>query len=289
MQRYGSYRHNAPVIVLILIGLVAGLFSALFGVGGGIIAVPLMLLTGRFAERSAMATSLAAISITAAVGTVTYGIHGEVRVAEALLVGLPAAGGAILGATWQQRVPQRRLSYLFALMLLGIGISMLVDRAGAEGGDLHLGAGPVAAAIAIGFVAGILAGMFGVGGGIIFVPALTLVIGMGQLEAEATSLLAVLPTVASGVWRQRRYGNIQWKAAVVLGVASVAGVQGGVHIALNISETLLRTLFGILLMGVAAQVAHRAWRKGQAEARAAAEAAAADPLADGSVPAAAPR
>lgn len=258
------------MITLVLIGLVAGLFSALFGVGGGIIAVPLMLLTGRFAERAAMATSLAAISITAAVGTVTYGIHGEVRVAEALLVGLPAAGGAILGATWQQRVPQRRLSYLFALLLLGIGISMLVDRAGAHGsGDLHLGAGPVAAAIAIGFVAGILAGMFGVGGGIIFVPALTLVIGMGQLEAEATSLLAVLPTVASGVWRQRRYGNIQWKAALVLGIASVAGVQGGVHIALNISETLLRTLFGILLMGVAAQVAHRAWKKGKAEARAA--------------------
>jgi hypothetical protein len=108
--------------------------------------------------------------------------------------------------------------------------------------------------------------MFGVGRGILLVPALTLVIGMGQLHAEATSLLAMLPTVGSGVWRQRRYGNIRWRAAAILGVSSVAGVQAGVHIALSISESLLRRLFGVLLLLVAAQIAQRAWAKQRAAA-----------------------
>lgn len=259
---------------LVLIGLASGLFSALFGVGGGIVAVPLLLLTGRFSERPAMATSLAAIGITAVAGTVSYAAEGKVQPWEALLLGLPAAVGAYFGATWQQRVPQRRLSYLFAALLLGIAVFLAADTgSSSDVDDIQLGAGVVAAAIAVGLVAGVVAGMFGVGGGILFVPALTLVIGMGQLHAEATSLLAVLPTVASGIWRQRRFGNIRWQAAALLGVSSIAGVQGGVHIALGVPEQILSRLFALLLLFVAAQIAQRAWRKGKAEARAAAAAA----------------
>ena len=112
---------------LILIGLAAGFFSALFGVGGGVVIVPLLLLVARWELRSASATSLAAIGITAAAGTVTYVAHGEVRPVYAALVGLPAAAGAVGGAALQQRLPVRTLSYLFAALLVAIAIRMLVQ------------------------------------------------------------------------------------------------------------------------------------------------------------------
>jgi uncharacterized membrane protein YfcA len=112
---------------LVLIGLVAGFFSALFGVGGGIVIVPLLLLVCGWEMRPATATSLAAIGITATAGVVTYVAHGEVRPVYALLIGIPAAAGAAGGATLQQRVPVRMLSYLFATLLVAIAIRMLVQ------------------------------------------------------------------------------------------------------------------------------------------------------------------
>jgi uncharacterized membrane protein YfcA len=114
-------------VLLVLIGLVAGFFSALFGVGGGIVIVPLLLLVAGWEMRSATATSLAAIGITATAGVITYVVHGEVRPVYALLVGVPAAFGAVGGATLQQRVPVRTLSYLFAVVLVAIAIRMLIQ------------------------------------------------------------------------------------------------------------------------------------------------------------------
>ena len=111
---------------LVLIGLAAGFFSALFGVGGGIIVVPLLLLAGRWQERPAMATSLAAIGIIALAGTVSYGFHGELKPGAAAMVGLPAAFGAVAGTAIQQRVANRTLSLLFALLLLGLGVKLIV-------------------------------------------------------------------------------------------------------------------------------------------------------------------
>jgi uncharacterized membrane protein YfcA len=116
----------------------------------------------------------------------------------------------------------------------------------------------LAAAAALGLLAGVLSGLFGVGGGILFVPTLTLVLGLTQIHAEATSLLAILPTAAIGAWRQGRYGNVRWRAALVVGVAAVAGVEGGVQIAEHLQQATLRRLFGALMLLVAAQVAWRA-------------------------------
>ena len=116
----------------------------------------------------------------------------------------------------------------------------------------------VAVGLALGLAAGILAGLFGVGGGILFVPTLV-GLGLGQLDAEATSLLAILPTVAAGALRQHRYGNVRWRDAALLGVSSIVGVQAGVLIATNLPEDVLRRLFGVMLLGVAAQLAWRAY------------------------------
>jgi uncharacterized membrane protein YfcA len=107
----------------------------------------------------------------------------------------------------------------------------------------------------------VLAGLFGVGGGILFVPTLTLVLGLTQLHAEASSLLAILPTAAAGAWRQRTYGNVRWRPALVVGVAAIVGVEAGVQIAEALPEHVLRRLFGLLLLAVAAQLAWRSRRK----------------------------
>ena len=115
----------------------------------------------------------------------------------------------------------------------------------------------------LGLGTGVLAGLFGVGGGILFVPILVLFFELSQVEAEATSLLAILPTVIAGSWRQHRYGNVRWRAALVTGLGAVAGVQAGVLAAHALSEDALRKLFGLLMLAIAAQIAWRAWRGGR--------------------------
>ena len=115
-------------------------------------------------------------------------------------------------------------------------------------------------AIGLGALGGVLAGLFGVGGGILFVPTLTLGLGLTQLHAEATSLLAIIPTVAAGTWRQQRYGNVRWRAAAIVGVAAAITAQGGVALAEALPATTLRRLFAGLLVVVAAQIVWRARR-----------------------------
>ncbi len=117
--------------------------------------------------------------------------------------------------------------------------------------------GIVLLAVALGVVAGVMAGLFGVGGGILFVPTLALALGLGQLEAEATSLAAMLPAVAAGAWQQNRYGNVHWRGAAAIGVASIVGVEAGVRVASALPEDVLRRLFALLLFGVAAHLAIR--------------------------------
>ena len=111
---------------LVLIGLVAGLFSALFGVGGGIVIVPLLLLLTDFEPRAAAATSLAAIGLIAVVGVVSYAVRGEVKPGAALVLGIPAAVGAVGGARLQQRIAGRTLTLAFAALLAGLGIRLLL-------------------------------------------------------------------------------------------------------------------------------------------------------------------
>ncbi len=110
---------------LLAIGLLSGFFGALFGVGGGIVIVPLLLLLA-FDQRRASATSLAAIFVSAVAGVVTYALHGDVKPGAALLVGLPATLGVLAGTAFQQRIPARRLSYLFALLLAAVGVRLVV-------------------------------------------------------------------------------------------------------------------------------------------------------------------
>ena len=119
----------------------------------------------------------------------------------------------------------------------------------------------IALALALGLAGGTLAGLFGVGGGIVFVPALTLGLGLSQLSAEATSLAAIVPVVAVGSYRQHRSGLVDWSSAGIIGACSLVGVLAGAEIALRLPESALRRAFAVFLVLAAIQMALRASRE----------------------------
>ena len=111
--------------------------------------------------------------------------------------------------------------------------------------------------MAIGVAAGLVAGMLGVGGGVIFVPALVLLLGFHQVNAEATSLLAILPVAVVGTWRQRRYGNVRLREGIVLGRLAAGGAVGGVVVANAVPQRVLEIGFAGLALAIAAQLLRR--------------------------------
>ena len=118
----------------------------------------------------------------------------------------------------------------------------------------------VVGVLAIGFVAGMAAGLLGIGGGALFVPALVLFLGLSQLDAQATSLLAIVPVAAVGAARQHRYGNLRLRDGLILGMLATGGAVGGVALAIAVSERALEVSFAMLQLFVAAQLARRSLR-----------------------------
>jgi uncharacterized protein len=114
--------------------------------------------------------------------------------------------------------------------------------------------------IAIGFAAGLAAGLLGIGGGALFVPALVLFLGLSQLEAQATSLLAIVPVALVGAWRQQRYGNLRTREGVALGLLACGGALAGVALANAVPERALEVSFAMLQLFVASQLVRRALR-----------------------------
>ena len=114
--------------------------------------------------------------------------------------------------------------------------------------------------VALGLAAGALAGMLGVGGCALFVPALVVLQGLGQLEAQATSLLAIVPVALVGAWRQRRYGNLRVREGLLVGALAAGGGVLGVVLADALPERALEVAFGLLLLGIAVQLARKGLR-----------------------------
>ncbi|MET0750144.1 MAG: sulfite exporter TauE/SafE family protein [Solirubrobacterales bacterium] len=112
----------------------------------------------------------------------------------------------------------------------------------------------------LGFAGGVVGGMLGVGGGVLFVPALAIVLDEPQIRAEATSLLAIVPVGIVGAWRQHAYGNVRWREGLLIGVLSPLGVVGGVVLANAVSQRVLEVSFALLLLVVAAQLVLRVSR-----------------------------
>jgi uncharacterized protein len=240
---------------LVGIGTAAGVFSGLFGVGGGTIIVPLLILWLAYGEREATGTSMAAIILIALYAVIFQEVeYGNVDPGNAAIVGIPAVAGAIAGTALQQRLPERAISLLFAGLLLVVAVQLIEP-------PFDEGTRSVAAAAILGFAGGMVGGLLGVGGGILFVPALAIFLDQPQVEAEATSLLAIVPVAVVATWRQSGYGNVRLRDGLLIGALSPLGVAIGVVVANALSDRALEVAFAALALFIAARLTIRGIRR----------------------------
>ena len=246
-------------LVCIGIGLLAGLLSGLFGVGGGTVIVPFLVLLLRFDQRLAAGTSLAAIVPTAAVGVISYAVHGSVAWIPALLLAAGAVFGAQIGTWLLPRLSLTVLRWAFVGFLAAVIVSLFVVIPSRDA-ELTLTVLSGAALVVLGVVTGILSGLIGVGGGIIVVPALMLLFGTSDLVAKGTSLLMMIPTAVSGTIGNVRRRNVDLVAAAIVGVAACTTTALGAWAAVLLDPFVANALFAVYLVVIAVQMALRAWR-----------------------------
>ncbi len=241
---------------LALIGFAAGLLSGGFGIGGGIILVPLLVAVGMGRHR-AHATSLASIFPIAAAGAIVFALSGEVDIGLGVAVGLGGVVGSIGGASLMNRMSTRSLSIFFGLVLLAAGIRMIVssDPLPSSSGldDLAL----AAVAFGIGLVSGFFAGVAGIGGGVVIVPATVMLLGFSQHQAQGTSLLAIILTSIAATIINRKNRRVSLTDAVTVGFGGVAGSLLASRVALGIDGRILSVAFGVLAVLVALRTLYR--------------------------------
>jgi uncharacterized membrane protein YfcA len=237
----------------VAVGVVAGFLSGLFGVGGGILIVPALVVLMHMDQRPAHGTSLAAVLPIALSSTLGYALGGKVDWPVAALLAAGAVGGAVAGTHALRIVPQRALALAFAGLLAVTAVRLLVDHSDA-GGRAALSAGSAAGLVLLGVASGILAGLLGVGGGIIMVPAMVVLFRIPPAVAKGTSLAVIVPTSVMGTWRNRRNGNADLPVATVVGLAGVLSAFAGSKISIGMSETVSNALFSMLLLVVAARM-----------------------------------
>jgi uncharacterized membrane protein YfcA len=241
------------------IGLVAGLMSGLFGVGGGTVIVPLLVLALAFDQRRAAGTSLAAIVPTATVGVISYALHGSVAWIPALLLAAGAVAGAQIGTWLLPRLPITVLRWIFVGFLVAVMVSLFIVIPSRDA-VLELTVLSGIGLVVLGLVTGITAGLIGVGGGIIVVPALMLLFGTSDLVAKGTSLLMMIPTALSGTIGNIRRANVDIPAAAVIGGAACTTTALGAWLATLIDPFAGNVLFAVFLVVITVQMALRAIR-----------------------------
>ncbi|CAI9393287.1 sulfite exporter TauE/SafE family protein [Microbacterium sp. T2.11-28] len=247
------------VVACLGIGLLAGLLSGLFGVGGGTVIVPLLLLFLHFDQRLAAGTSLAAIVPTASVGVVSYAVHGSVAWIPALILAVGAVVGAQLGTWLLARLPQNALRWGFIGFLLVV-IVMLFIVVPSRDAELELTVLTGLGLGGLGVFTGIMAGLLGVGGGVIVVPALMFLFGTSDLVAKGTSLLMMIPTAVSGTLGNLRRRNVDLVAAALIGLAACTTTALGAWLATLLDPLTSNILFAGFLAFIAVQLSVRAWR-----------------------------
>jgi uncharacterized membrane protein YfcA len=242
-----------PWLALALIGVVGGILSGLFAIGGGILMVPLLVWRAQLDQRRASATSLAAILPAAVVGSATYLAHGEVDIAAAAFIAIGAAGGAAIGGLLLRRIPLVALRWMFIIFILAVAARLLFLTP-QRGEDLALSTGVALGYVALGLVMGVASGLFGIGGGIIAVPLLVSFFAVSDLVAKGTSLLVTIPTSLVGTAGNRRADLVDLRVALVVGVAAAVAAVPAAFLALLIPARLSAVLFSVLLFAVATQL-----------------------------------
>jgi uncharacterized membrane protein YfcA len=247
-----SARRN-ELLVSAAVGAAAGALSGLFGVGGGILIVPGLVLVRKMDQRRAHATSLAAIIPIAVAGAAGYAVEGAVDWAAAGLLAAGAAAGTVLGTRALGRIPARGLRIAFALFLLAAAATLPFEvTAAAAPAEIGLLEGNLL--VLLGAVAGVLAGLLGVGGGIVMVPGLVLLVSLSQAVAKGTSLVVIIPTALVGSVTNFRRGYVDVPAAAVVGVVGAAFSFVASLISIHLDPVVSAVLFALLLVAVAVRL-----------------------------------
>ena len=235
------------------VGVLAGFIAGLFGVGGGILIAPGLVLLAGLPQKVAHGTSLAATAILAGAGIVPYALDSEVDYVAASLIFAGSVFGVLAGVELLDRARTRTLRGAF-VVLLGVTAGRMLAGTTEVAGDLSLTVPAALALAGCGVVVGLVAGLMGVGGGVVIVPALVLFFEMGNVAAKGTSLMVILPTAVVGTLRNVRHGHIDLRGALVTGVGGVASAFGGALLAGVISPQLSSGLFAGLLLLIAAHM-----------------------------------
>ncbi len=255
-MRAATGEDGRPRWVLAGVGLAAGFIAGLFGVGGGILIAPGLMLLGGLPQRLAHGTSLATSALLAVAGIAAYALSGSVDVPTALLIFAGSWLGVLVGVDLLNRIRMRTLQVAFVI-LLGVAAGRLL--AGTPGGTGEITLTPAIgfALAGVGLLVGLLAGLLGIGGGVIVVPALVLLFEVADVTAKGTSLMVVLPTAVVGTLRNMRHGNVNLRGALVTGAGGVASAFGGALLAGVISPRLSTGLFAGFLLLIAVRMLSR--------------------------------
>ncbi|MDR3201999.1 MAG: sulfite exporter TauE/SafE family protein [Bifidobacteriaceae bacterium] len=242
-----------------LAGALGGVLSGMFGVGGGLLMVPLLIMLAGLDQRRASATSLLAIIPTAAVGAAAYGARGQLAVAAAAIVAIGAIAGTWLGARALRVVRLAWLRWAFVAFLAAVALWMTAYQPH-RGAQMALSWAGAAGLAALGVAMGLTSGLFGVGGGSIAVPVLMAAFGASDLTARGTSLLIMVPAAVTGTAVNLRGGLVHVRGGLIAGAAATAATFLGSAAAFAVSPRAGNLLFAALLAASAAQLGVRAWR-----------------------------
>jgi len=235
----------------LLIGLSAGIFGGLLGIGGGIVMIPLMVSLLKVSQHRAHGTSLAAMVFLGAVGAVTYGLKGSVDLMASALLASTAVITAYAGARHAHELPDWKLKRSFGLFLTIASTLMLLKPFLPHFAYLTTGWNRVIVLLAAGALSGFLSGMMGVGGAVVMIPAMVLFAGLDQHTAQGSSLLTMVPAGIVGVWSHKRLGNIETRLLSGLIPGVVIGTYLGGNIAHFLADGILRSVFGLMLLWTA--------------------------------------
>lgn len=233
----------------IIVGLSAGLLGGLFGVGGGLIIVPGLVSLAGMDRRLAHGTSLAATMPIAAASLVTYLSQGNVDWAIALFLATGSILGAIVGTHLLHVIPKNVLVIVFVITVLATASRLAVG--GDSTGRTDLTVGLAVLLVVIGLLTGTLAGLLGIGGGVIMVPAMVVILGMVPVVAKGTSVAVIVPTAIMGTIRNRKNANVDIRVAAIVGGFGAASAVLGGTISGHLSDRFANIMFALLLVFVA--------------------------------------
>ncbi len=248
----------------LLIGLFAGLFGGLVGLGGGAIMIPLMVRFFKFSQHHAHGTSLMALVFTGIAGAGTYYAKGSVDPVAALFLAATAIFTARFGALYAHALPEWKLKRAFGVFLIFVSLLLLSKPYLSQLAFLShpaSGWGKVIALLATGAVAGFFSGMMGVGGGAPMVAALVLLVGLSQYSAQGTSLAAMVPASAVGAFTHWRLGNVETKFLPGLIPGVLVGTFLGASLAHQLTEAHLRLVFAAVLIWLGIRDLRRAMQQ----------------------------